>query len=65
MEHVQSGVPQGSVLVPLLFLIAINDVLDGVNVSARLFVDDCILYTEVKNMDDQIKLNNCLQKVEE
>ena len=49
---VRSGVPQGSVLGPTLFLIYINDIADEVNSTIRLFADDSILYREVKGTED-------------
>lgn len=41
---VTSGVPQGTVLGPLLFFISINDIHDNTNSRMRLFADDCLIY---------------------
>lgn len=49
---VESGVPQGTVLGPLLFLVFINDLPSNLSSLIRLFADDCILYREIKNKDD-------------
>ena len=51
---VDSGVPQGTVLGPILFLLHINDLPSVISSKVRLFADDCLVYTEIKNRQDQI-----------
>ena len=52
---VLSGVPQGSVLGPVLFFIFINDLPENIRSSVRLFADDCVLYRNIESpMDCQI-----------
>lgn len=46
-NHVDSGVPQGSVLGPLLFLIYINDLPNAVSSNIYLFADDCVILREI------------------
>ena len=46
-SSVLAGVPQGSILRPLHFLIYINDILDGLESSIKLFADDTSLFATV------------------
>ena len=56
---VTSGVPQGTVLVPILFLIYINDFPEYLTHSKlRLFADDSIIYKEITCQDDCKKLQS-------
>lgn len=58
---VTSGVPQGTVLGPILFLIYINDLPEYLSHSKlRLFADDSITYREIKTQDDCFKLQQDL-----
>lgn len=50
--EVLSGVPQGSVLGPLLFLIFINDMPADLKSTVRLYADDCVIYLPVTCIND-------------
>ena len=59
-----SGVPEGSVLGPPLFLIYINDLPDGINSLCKIFADDTSLFSKVYDIHKSAsKLNEDLEKI--
>ena len=62
--NVTSGIPQGTVLGPLLFLIYINDLPHCISSSCSLFADDCLLYRKIETDDDCRVLQQDLYNVE-
>ena len=61
--NVISGVPQGSVLGPLLFVLFINDIVDSMDCQCYLYADDMKLYRIVKNDTETEILQTNLTKV--
>ena len=60
---VVSGVPQGTVLGPLLFSLHINDITSDIESEIRLFADDCVCYREIKNVEDTVKLQKDIDRL--
>ena len=50
-KSIHSGVPQGSVLGPLLFLIYINDLAENISSNIKLFADDSSLFIKVTDVN--------------
>ena len=55
-RNVTSGIPQGSVFGPILFLILINDMPEVLNCCIKLFADDTKAYSPIKAENDRIRL---------
>ena len=60
---VLSGVPQGTVLGPLMFILFINDIGENITSSIKLFADDCLLFREINSEQDAKDLQNDLNDV--
>ena len=57
-KPVTSGVPQGSVLGPVLFLIFVNDIVDCVKTAkVKIYADDCKIYLKANDDDSVTSLN--------
>ena len=62
-KSVVSGVPQGFVLGPVLFLLFINDISTSIQSKLRLFADDCVLYREIATPQDCQALQKDLDRL--
>ena len=62
-EDVISGVPQGSILGPILFLLYVNDIPSIVASTAKVFADDTKLYCHIQSREDCFKLQSDLNRL--
>ena len=60
---VLSGVPQGTVLGPLLFLLYANDITENISSEIRFFADDCIFYRQIRTPGDCTSLQQDITRL--
>ena len=62
-NQIVSGVPQGTVLGPLLFSLHIDDITADIESEIRLFAGDCVCYRELKDKEDTFKLQRDIDRL--
>lgn len=65
LGHVLSGIPQGSVLGPILFVIYINDILENINADGLLFADDTKIFKTIMSREDALSLQTDIDLLEQ
>ena len=60
-----SGIPQGTVLGPLLFVVYINDLLDNISSHGLLYADDTKIFRPISSRKDAEELQADIRKLEE
>ena len=63
LAPVLSGVPQSTVLGPLLFSLYINGIMVGIESEIRLFADDCVCYRQIDSTEDTSKLQKDIDQL--
>ena len=59
-----SGIPQGTVLGPLLFVVYINDLLDDIRSDGFLYADDTKIFRQITSREDSNELQNDIDRLE-
>jgi len=63
LSYISSGILQGSVLGPLLFIIFVNDLLEWIKTNIRMFADDTKILTKIVTEEDVAKLQEDLNSL--
>ena len=63
--EVLSGIPQGTDLGPVLFVIYINDILDNIKSDGLLFADDTKIFRKITSKEDALVLQSDIRSLEE
>ena len=62
---VLSGIPQGSILGPILFVIYINDLPEIVKCGTCLFIDDTKTFRQITTKEDALQLQSDINSLEQ